>query len=223
MVDQLGCGCGCNDGRDLLILLPAVPGDDILARCWCTQCGGSEGRCEIRLTNFALRLATLMGNTAPNGGVICFSCRTPLRQVTPVPDPLRQETPDPDPLQQETSSGYSTAPSTDPRDEDDSDAVDDVQHDVGSSEVEEEQSPETDHDLLSQETLPLPGPMNSWSSPAPSTEPWSPGSELPDIVVLDPPPTPSPPRPPRRSLRRSFSSFGNDDDKTPPSKRKRDD
>jgi hypothetical protein len=139
------------------------------------------------------------------------------------PDPLRQETPDPDPLQQETSSGYSTAPSTDPRDEDDSDAVDDVQHDVGSSEVEEEQSPETDHDLLSQETLPLPGPMNSWSSPAPSTEPWSPGSELPDIVVLDPPPTPSPPRPPRRSLRRSFSSFGNDDDKTPPSKRKRDD
>ena len=77
MVDQLGCGCGCNDGRDLLILLPAVPGDDILARCWCTQCGGSEGRCEIRLNNIGLRLAMFMGNTAPNGGVICFSCRTP--------------------------------------------------------------------------------------------------------------------------------------------------
>ncbi len=74
MVGQLGCGCGCNDGRDLLILLPAVPGDDILARCWCTQCGGSEGRCEIRLNNIGLRLATFMGNTAPNGGVICFSC-----------------------------------------------------------------------------------------------------------------------------------------------------
>jgi hypothetical protein len=77
MAGQPGCDCGCNDGRSSLIPLPAVPGDDIFARCWCTQCGGSEGRCEIRLNYHGLLLATLMGNTAPNGGVICFSCRAP--------------------------------------------------------------------------------------------------------------------------------------------------
>lgn len=77
MVDQHGCGCCCNDGRSSPIPLPAVPGDDIFARCWCTQCGGSEGRCENRLNYHGLILATFMGNTAASGGVICFSCRTP--------------------------------------------------------------------------------------------------------------------------------------------------
>jgi hypothetical protein len=78
MVDQHGCGCCCNDGRSSLIPLPAVPGDDIFARCWCTQCGGSEGRCENRLNYHGLILATFMGNRRRHLLCdICFSCRTP--------------------------------------------------------------------------------------------------------------------------------------------------